>query len=113
METKRDKLTWDTSLQITEAGKKRLERIQSRYFLRTTMEQVPIGKTVFSILKRMDNGDMMTVQQLIESLDEETKLEYGVITNTGALFAKGEASQVLLLRAIRRCISIGQDKYFY
>ena len=107
MREKDDEVKWDICLQITEEGKKRLAHIRQRYVLQTMIEQLPIGKTVFSILKCMDNRDIMTVQQLFELHDEETKLDDNINLNLVDTFAKGKVSQRLFLRAIKRCIKKG------
>jgi uncharacterized protein YaiI (UPF0178 family) len=107
MEQKNDEVAWDTCLQITETGKKRLKRIEQSYVLQTIMKQLPVGSAVYSILKRMDNGDTMTVKQLIDLQDKEAKLEVNVLTTPGAMFAKDKISNRLFSRAIKRCIRKG------
>ena len=110
MDQKAPGVSLDTCLQITEAGRQRFKRLDTHYLLRSIIERSIIGKAVFSILSRMDSGDVMTAKQLIDFREQEHKehkLEGVSLMGPAALFAGEKASQRVTHRAIRRCVRRG------
>ena len=110
MDEKAPGVSLDTCLQITEAGKQRFKRLDTHYLLRSIIERSPIGIAVFSILGRMNSGDVMTVKQLVDFREQEhkeNKLEDISLVGPAALFAGEKVSERATLRAIRRCVRRG------
>ena len=102
-----NKVTSDTCLQITETGKTRLKHIEGHYVLRSLMERSPIGHAVLSVLRRMDNGDVQSVKQLIDFMNQDQKLDLTSMVGPSAILAGSKASNMVTVVAIRRCVRRG------
>jgi len=104
MWAKKNRVAWDTCLQITDAGRRRLRKMEHRRVLRSILKLSPMHDAVFSILNRMDNGDIVTVKQLVDFQDKGSNLDYSMIVPRMSMFAE---KRVVPFWAINRCIKKG------
>jgi hypothetical protein len=107
MRMKGNRITRETCLQITEAGKGRLRRIEQHSMLRRLMERSPIGDTVLTVLRLMSSGEVKSVKELVDSTNRDYNADFSSVMAHAGVFPGRSPSNVLILAAVRHCVRRG------